>query len=93
MENITKAIPGIVIMVILISSKFFFVLIATLGSLMGSVLATGPMGLAAADSGLAENGGFLWVIKICSSHFLQRRSKAVGPSVVDLQHVKQPYRA
>jgi hypothetical protein len=44
-----------------------------------SVLATGPMGLAAAGSGLAEDGGFLWVIRICSTHFLWRGSKAVGP--------------
>jgi hypothetical protein len=44
-----------------------------------SVLATGPMGLAAAGSGPAENGGFLWVIKIRSAHFLWRGSKDVCP--------------
>jgi hypothetical protein len=47
--------------------------------LVVSVLATGPMGLAAAGSGPAEDDGFLWVIKISSPHFLLRGSKAVGP--------------
>jgi hypothetical protein len=37
-----------------------------------SMLATGP-------TGRAEDGGFLWVIKIRSTQFLQRGSKAVGP--------------
>jgi hypothetical protein len=46
---------------------------------MFSVLATGPVGLAAAGSGPAEDGGFLWVIKIRSTHFLRRESKAVSP--------------
>jgi hypothetical protein len=46
-----------------------------------SVLATGPMGLAAAGSGPAEDDGFLWVIKIHPSE------------VVDLRHVKEPYTA
>jgi hypothetical protein len=41
-----------------------------------SVLAMVPT---VAGSGLAENGGFLWVIKIRSAHFLRRGSKAVGP--------------
>jgi hypothetical protein len=36
------------------------------------------MGLAAAGSSPAEDGGFLWVMKIRSAHFLQRGSKAVG---------------
>jgi hypothetical protein len=40
-----------------------------------SVLATGPTGYSVAGS----NGGFLWVIKIPSAHFLRRGSKAVGP--------------
>jgi hypothetical protein len=44
-----------------------------------SVLAMGPMELAAAGSGLAEDSGFLWVIKIRSTHFLWRGSKAIGP--------------
>jgi hypothetical protein len=39
----------------------------------------GPMGLAAAGSGPAEDSGFLWVIKIHNAHFLQRGSKAIGP--------------
>jgi hypothetical protein len=38
-----------------------------------------PTGLAAAGSGAAEDNGFLWVIKIPSTHFLRRGSKAVGP--------------
>jgi hypothetical protein len=42
------------------------------------MLATGPMGLATVGSSLAEDGGFLWVIKICKAHFLQRGSKALG---------------
>jgi hypothetical protein len=32
-----------------------------------------------AVSGLAENGGFLWAIKIRNAHFLRRESKAVVP--------------
>jgi hypothetical protein len=44
-----------------------------------SVLVMGPMGLAAAGSGPAKDGGFLCVIKIRSAHFLRRGSKAVGP--------------
>jgi hypothetical protein len=32
-----------------------------------SVLTMGPLGLAAAGSGLAEERGFLWVIKICNT--------------------------
>jgi hypothetical protein len=44
-----------------------------------SVFASGPMGLAAAGSGLAEDDGFLWVIKIRRAHFLRRRNKAVSP--------------
>jgi hypothetical protein len=50
-----------------------------LSGLVVSVLATGRMGLAAAGSVLAEDGGFLWVIKICSMHFFERGSKAIGP--------------
>jgi hypothetical protein len=44
-----------------------------------STLATGPTGLSIAGSGPVEDGGFLWVIKIRSAHFLRRGSKAVGP--------------
>jgi hypothetical protein len=44
-----------------------------------SVLATGPMGYSVAGSNPTEDGGFLWVIKIPSTHFLRRGSKAVGP--------------
>jgi hypothetical protein len=52
-----------------------------LGGLVVSVLATGHVGLAAAGSGPAEDGGFLWVIKIRVAHFLQGGgSKAVGPT-------------
>jgi hypothetical protein len=53
-----------------------------------SVLATGPTGHSVADSNPTEDGGFLWVIKIPSTHFLLRGSKTV-----DLRHVKEPYRA
>jgi hypothetical protein len=53
--------------------------LATVGGPVVSVLATGPIGLAAAGSGPAEDGGFLWVIKIRSAHFLGRGSQAVGP--------------
>jgi hypothetical protein len=41
-----------------------------------TVLAMGPT---FAGSGLAEDGSFLWLIKIHSTHFLQKGSKAVGP--------------
>jgi hypothetical protein len=36
------------------------------------------MGLAAAGSDPAEDGGFLWVVKIRSAHFHRTGSKAVG---------------
>jgi hypothetical protein len=52
---------------------------AALGGLEVSVLAIGPTGLAAAVPGPVEGGGFLWAIKIPSTHFLRRGSKAVGP--------------
>jgi hypothetical protein len=52
---------------------------ATLRGLVVSVLATGSTVQAAVGSGLAEDGRFLWVIKIRSTHFIQRGSKAVGP--------------
>jgi hypothetical protein len=51
---------------------------AALGGLVVSALATGPMGPAAAGSGPAEDGGFLWVPKIPSAHFL---GGEVKPSV------------
>jgi hypothetical protein len=44
-----------------------------------SMLATGPMGYSVAGSNPTEDGGFLWVIKIPSTHFLRRGNKAVGP--------------
>jgi hypothetical protein len=44
-----------------------------------SVLATGPTGYSVAGSNPTKDGGFLWVIKIPSKHFLRRGSKAVGP--------------
>jgi hypothetical protein len=44
-----------------------------------SVLATGPTGYSVAGSTPTEDGGFLWVIKIPSAHFLRRGNKAVGP--------------
>jgi hypothetical protein len=48
------------------------------------------MGLAAAGSGPAEDGGFLWAIKVCSAHFLRRGSKAVGSmSYIYLQNLSQ----
>jgi hypothetical protein len=43
-----------------------------------SVLATGPTGYSVAGSNPTEGGGFLWVINIPSTHFLRRRTKAVG---------------
>jgi hypothetical protein len=49
---------------------------AALGGLVDSMLATGPT---VVGSGLAEDGGFLWVINICSVHFLQTGSKAISP--------------
>jgi hypothetical protein len=44
-----------------------------------SVLAAGPTGYSVAGSNPTEDGGFLWVIKIPSTHFLRKGSKAVGP--------------
>jgi hypothetical protein len=44
-----------------------------------SVLATGPTGNSVAGLNPTEDGGFLWVIKIPSTHFLWRGSKAVSP--------------
>jgi hypothetical protein len=49
------------------------------GGLVVSVLAAGPMGYSVAGSSPTEDGGFLWVIKIHSTHFLRRGSKAVHP--------------
>jgi hypothetical protein len=53
---------------------------AALGCIEVSVLATGSTGHSVASSGPAEDGGFLWAIKIRSVHFLLRGSKAVGPT-------------
>jgi hypothetical protein len=53
--------------------------IAALGGLVVSVLATGPTGYSVTGSNLTEDGGFSWVIKIRSTHFLWRGNKAVGP--------------
>jgi hypothetical protein len=53
-----------------------------------SVSATGPTGHSAAGSKPTEGGGFLWVIKISSTYYLLRGSKAL-----DLRHVKEPYTA
>jgi hypothetical protein len=50
-----------------------------LGGLVVSVLATGPTGYSVAGSNPTEDDGFLWVIKIPRTHFLQRGSKAIGP--------------
>jgi hypothetical protein len=47
--------------------------------LVVSVLVTGPTGYSVAGSNPTDDGGFLWVIKIPSAHFLRRGSKAVGP--------------
>jgi hypothetical protein len=47
--------------------------------LVVSMLATGPTGHSVAGLNPTEGGGFLWVIKVHSMHFLQRGSKAVGP--------------
>jgi hypothetical protein len=44
-----------------------------------SVHATGPTGYSVVGSNPTDGGGFLWVIKIPSTHFLPRGSKAVGP--------------
>jgi hypothetical protein len=50
---------------------------AALGGLVVGVPATGP---SVAGSGPVEYGGFLSVIKKSVAHFLQRGSKAVGPT-------------
>jgi hypothetical protein len=46
---------------------------------MPLVLATRHTGHIVGGSNPTECGGFLWVIKISSAHFLRRGSKAVGP--------------
>jgi hypothetical protein len=38
--------------------------VATLDGLVVSMFATGPTGLSVAGSSTAEDGGFLWIIKI-----------------------------
>jgi hypothetical protein len=53
---------------------------AAIGDLVVSVLATGPTGHSVVGSNPTEGGGFLWVIKMPSTHFLRR-------------HVKEPYTA
>jgi hypothetical protein len=50
-----------------------------LGGLVVSVLATGLTGYSVAGSSPTEDGGFLWVIKIPSTHLFRKGSKAVGP--------------
>jgi hypothetical protein len=42
---------------------------AALGGLVVSVLATGPTGHSVAGSNPTEDGGILWVRKIPSTHF------------------------
>jgi hypothetical protein len=37
------------------------------------------MGPTVVGSGPAKDDGFLWVIKICNAHFLQRGSEAADP--------------
>jgi hypothetical protein len=44
------------------------------------------MGAKVVGSDLGKDDGFLWVIKICCMHFLQRGSLS---HVVDLWHVKE----
>jgi hypothetical protein len=48
--------------------------VCALGGLVVSVLATGPTGYSVVDSSPTEDGGFLWVIKIPSTHFLRSMS-------------------
>jgi hypothetical protein len=67
--------------------RFFFVkefkckmyVLSALDGLAVSVFVTGPTGHSVAGSNPTEGGGFLWVVKIRSAHFLRRGSKAVGP--------------
>jgi hypothetical protein len=54
--------------------KWYMLLWAVRVGLVASVLAGGT------GSGPAEAGGFLWMIKLRSAHFLWRGSKAVGPT-------------
>jgi hypothetical protein len=59
--------------------RFLNYLFDALGGLAVSVFATAPTGHSVAGSNPTGGGGFLWVIKIRSAHFLPRGSKAVGP--------------
>jgi hypothetical protein len=54
-------------------------LIDTRCGLVVSVLATGPTGYSVAGSSPTEDSGFLWVIKIRSTHFLRREVKLSVP--------------
>jgi hypothetical protein len=61
-----------------------YISLAALGGRVVSVLATGPL---VVGSGLTKDGGFLWMIKICSVHLLWREVMLLVP------HVKEHYRA
>jgi hypothetical protein len=63
----------------LLTHLTFYIITVVVGGLVVSMLATGPMGYSVAGSSSTEDGGFLWVIKIRSTHFLWRGSKAVSP--------------
>jgi hypothetical protein len=56
--------------------NYRWIVFAALGGPVVRVLALGPT---VAGSGPAEDGGFVWAIKIRSAPFLRRGSKAVGP--------------
>jgi hypothetical protein len=58
------------------NSKAQYMALVGLGGPVVSKLAREPK---ASSSNLAKDEGFLWVIKICSTCFLERGSKAVGP--------------
>jgi hypothetical protein len=51
------------------NSLLFVIWLLLRGGLVVSVLAIGPTGYSVAGSNPTEDGGFLWVIKIPSTHF------------------------
>jgi hypothetical protein len=60
-------------------SLYFFKLSSVFVILGGLVVGMLIMGPKVAGSNLTKDDGFLWMIKICSMHFLWRGSKFVSP--------------
>jgi hypothetical protein len=70
-SNVWSGVPPVMGLV-------FYTFISVSEAALGG-LPLDPTGYSVAGSHPTEDGGFLWVIKIPSTHFLLRGSKAVGP--------------